>query len=276
MKKHKQDGFHLQIIAIVAILVAVIGFGGYTVINKNKPTSSGTSTPSSNQSTTGSSSVDYTNPPKIVQADAVDLSHFYSISKFRSGSGHDFNDGTESCRSMKHYFVPLNPTYYESADIPISVDPATAVSVYSPIDGTIEQIQSEEYPLGKQFRIKSSAYSSISFRLFHVFPLSTVKEGQDVKAGEKIGSLLPGQQTDIAVTVESSKTSQHYISYFSVMSDSVFAKYQERGVKDRDELIISKAARDASPLVCKGEQFDPPIDNPNDYVRLSGYVGQQR
>lgn len=278
MNKHKQNGFHLQIIAIVIVLVGVIGFGAYKVIGSNKSTSTKSTAATSTaatSSTTKSTSVDYANPPKIVQADAVDLSHFYSISKFRSGSGHDFSDGTESCRSMKHYFIPLTTTYYEPASIPKTLDPATSTPEYGPIDGTISQMVDEQYPLGKQIYITSTAYPSITIRLFHVFPLSTIKEGQTVKAGDRIGSLLPDQETDISVTIRSGNK-EHYVSYFSVMSDSVFAKYQARGITDRDQLIISKAARDASPLTCSGEQFaNSNGDNPDDTVTLSGYVQQK-
>ena len=49
---------------------------------------------------------DEKNVPKFITADFIDLSGVTSISKFRSGAGHDYSDSDEKCRSMKHYFQP--------------------------------------------------------------------------------------------------------------------------------------------------------------------------
>ena len=45
-------------------------------------------------------------PPRIVTASYIDLSKIERISRFRSTVGHSYTDGSETCRSMKHYFQP--------------------------------------------------------------------------------------------------------------------------------------------------------------------------
>ena len=48
-------------------------------------------------------------PAQFIQADFIDLEKIVAISKFRSGSGHDFSQETdETCRSMKHYYNVQN------------------------------------------------------------------------------------------------------------------------------------------------------------------------
>ena len=47
--------------------------------------------------------MDYTEDvAKIASADFIDLDKIGHISRFRSGKGHDYPDGYETCRSMKH------------------------------------------------------------------------------------------------------------------------------------------------------------------------------
>jgi len=79
--------------------------------------------------------------------------------------------------------------------------------------------------------------------------------------------------TDIAVQTGGFGNRQ-FISYFSVMSDQLFAKYQNRGLDSRNDVIISRAERDADPLQCAGEQFAKNYDSgdsPGHWFYLSGY-----
>jgi hypothetical protein len=68
--------------------------------------------------------------------------------------------------------------------------------------------------------------------------------------------------SDIAVGV-ATPTGWRLISYFDVMTDSLFATYQARGMKARTEAIITREARDADPLTCTGEAFESPGNLPN-------------
>lgn len=223
--------------------------------------------------------LDENNLPAVVEADFIDLDHIITISKFRSGSGHDFSSGGETCRSMKHYFSQAyDPiTTYKLGDPPPPAPaPETAVAIYSPVDGTITDISSENTSIGKQIRIRSANHPEFTFRLFHVYPLEDIRSRQRVTAGQRIGSIAKGQGTDIAV--ESGPIfNQRFISYFSVMPDSIFARYEARGVNNRSELIISKEQRDQNPLEClggKAERFAKNYqgENPNAHeVHLSGW-----
>src|SRR5688572_19041243 len=52
--------------------------------------------------------VDTRGVPRLATADYIDLSKIRRVSFFRSSVGHDASDDFESCRSMKHYFMPRN------------------------------------------------------------------------------------------------------------------------------------------------------------------------
>lgn len=227
-----------------------------------------------------SGSVNENSLPQFVQADFIDLSRVASISKFRSASGHDFSSHGETCRSMKHYFTPPrdeNKGFYQPGDPPPPApDLATGTPIYSPVDGVIISVSEEHTPIGKQFEIRPSSAPSFSIRLFHVYPIDGVKPWSRVKAGQRIGSIGDNQSTDIAVQAATVKGDQ-FVSYFQVMPDSVFARYQSRGIVNRNELIITKAERDADPLECTGnreEQFATNYQSDPNYdeeVYLSGY-----
>lgn len=217
---------------------------------------------------------DPNNLPKFIQADFIDLDRIYSISKFRSGSGHDFSQGSgEKCRSMKHYFnVQMSQTgerlRSQNNGMPPGPDGKNDISIYSPVDGKITAIQRDQ-TLGEQIYIQPTGYSDIKIRLFHIYKSDGIKKGKVLKAGEKIGVIGQYQNTDIAITRGSD-----YLSYFELMPDSIFAKYLARGVKDRSELIITKEYRDANSLKCNGEQFAINYDsdpNSGNFVYLSGY-----
>jgi hypothetical protein len=53
------------------------------------------------------------------------------------------------------------------------------------------------------------------------------------------------------------------VSYFDVMTDSLFATFQARGINARADAIISKEDRDGNPLACSGEAFADPGTLPN-------------
>ncbi len=218
--------------------------------------------------------------PQFIQADFVDLSRIYSISKFRSGSGHDFSNGTEeTCRSMKHYF---NVAWTEEGErqrrknneMPPAPDGKNDIKIFSPVDGKITSIQSEQKPIGEQIYIRPDNYPGYTIRLFHIYKLDNIKDGSSLKAGQQIGVIGQYQNTDIAIESRSVFATE-FFSYFEVMSDSVFEKYKARGVNDKSELIITKEYRDANPLKCNGEQFAENYDQTEPekhFIYLSGYT----
>lgn len=216
------------------------------------------------------------NVPQFIQADFVDLDKIYSISKFRSGSGHDFSGNGEECRSMKHYFNTQDTREKMIAfdignGIPPKPDGINDVNIYSPVDGKIVSVKSEEMPIGEQIYIRPKNYSDYTIRLFHIYLDPGMKKGSTVSAGQKIGVISQYQNTDIAIM---NGGFNNFISYFDVMSDDVFAKYSARGVKSRNDLIISREERDLAPLACDGEKFIREINDndPQNFIFLSGYI----
>jgi|Napbiome12C3dose_1001474.scaffolds.fasta_scaffold00001_68 hypothetical protein len=212
-------------------------------------------------------SFDINNPPKFIQADFIDLDRITSISKFRSASGHDFSIGTgETCRSMKHYYMPPRSEEGErlqqqNRGLPPPPDGKNDIKIYSPVDGKITKIETEQVPIGEQIYIEPNSLPGAIVRLFHIYKLDTVKSGKTVKAGEHIGNIGQYQGTDVAVEVRLGFGKMVLFSYFDVMADYLFTKYQARGVKDKSELIISKEFRDTHPLKCNGEMFAENYDS---------------
>ena len=179
--------------------------------------------------------------PRFVSVDYIDLTKISRITKFRSGEGHDYSDDFEKNRSMKHYYMPKEDIDW------------TTVQITAPVTGKIIRID-EEWA-GTKVEIQSEEYPSLSFALFHIKLLKPLKNGDPIKAGQILGHHI-GKQTfsDIAVTMNTAKGRQ-LLSYFDVMTDSLFSAYQERGLKLREDAIISKEARDRDPLSSGDGQF---------------------
>ncbi len=227
--------------------------------------------------------VDIKNPPKFIQADFIDLSKIYSISKYRSGAGHDFSGNGETCRSMKHYYSPqyTGEGSKDANGLPPKPDGKTDISIFSPVDGTIVEVSEEHTPIGKQVTIVPSSASGYQIRLFHIYLDNTHNAGTKVKAGEKIAVIGGQQGTDIAVQA-GGILSQKFISYFDVMPDSLFSNYTARGATSRADFILTKEYRDAHPLKCgdgsksdkASEMFVYPdgYDHNQDEFHLSGYT----
>lgn len=177
---------------------------------------------------------------RFVDTDYIELSKITRISRFRSGIGHSYTDDFETCRSMKHYYVPKD-----------DVD-ATAIKIFSPIDGTVQHLEQEW--AGTQIRIVSQEYPTFVFILFHVNEID-LEIGDKIIAGQQIGTHI-GSETwsDIAVGQESG-AGWRLNSYFDVMADTLFTNYQERGLLFRDDAVISPEARDGDPLQCDEEDF---------------------
>jgi hypothetical protein len=181
-------------------------------------------------------------PPELIEADYLDLSAIARISRFRSGFGHDYADDLETCRSMKHYFQPRGEVDW------------SAIEIVSPIAGRVIELMPEQ-TAGTQVRIRSAAVPAATVYIFHVAPDAGLAAGQEVAAGERLGTHI-GDVTlsDVAIWLMT-PTGRRAISYFDAMPDSRFAGYVARGVADRGALIIGRAERDAAPLQCDGEAF---------------------
>lgn len=223
--------------------------------------------------------VNANNPAKFIQHNFVDLTKIGSISKFRSGEGHDFSNGGETCRSMKHYFTPAftdkdmqtlsSQSESQGKRLPPAPTTSTAVAIYAPVDGVITDIRSENFPVGKQIYITPDNANGYSIRIFHVYPIEGIKNGSHVSAGQHIGDISRLSSTDIAV--QAGQINGTYVSYFDVMPDSIFASYQALGIKNRSDLIISREYRDAHPLTCNGEEFASQSQNSDSSISINGW-----
>jgi len=190
--------------------------------------------------------------PRFVGSDYIEPAKIERISRFRSGVGHDYSDDFESCRSLKHYFQPSNIVSWAS------------IQIRSPVAGTVIRLEPEILAGGgTQVRIKSRDFPAFYFILFHVRTNGQVSVGDTVSAGQLLGTHIGSRSTsDIAVGVTTPK-GWKLVSYFDVMTDSLFATYRARGIDSRTNAIISKEARDADPLTCNGGRFATPGNLPN-------------
>lgn len=185
--------------------------------------------------------VDANGIPKFTAVDYIELDKIYSISKFRSSVGHSYSDNFESCRSMKHYFQTKDEVDW------------SAIKIFSPVQGTVSRII-EEWA-GTQVQIKSAQYPTFNFIIFHINLANPLKVGDMINLGQQLGTHIGSQtMSDLAVSVNTPK-GWKLVSYFDVMTASIFLGYQARGVSSRDTMIISKEARDADTLTCNGETF---------------------
>jgi hypothetical protein len=180
--------------------------------------------------------------PKFVTINYIELDKIYRISKFRSSIGHDYSDAFEDCRSMKHYFEPKSDLDWST------------IKIFCPIAGKITRVD-EEWA-GTKIEIESKDYPAFRFSIFHILKAKEYKIDDEVVAGEQLGTHIGSQTTsDIAVIVNDPTKQGRMVSYIETLTDEIFDAYINRGVESRDELIISKALRDANPLTCEGDTF---------------------
>ncbi|MEO6446396.1 MAG: hypothetical protein ABIZ91_06865 [Gemmatimonadaceae bacterium] len=180
--------------------------------------------------------VDSLGVPRIVSTDYIDMSRITRISRFRSSAGHDNADDFETCRSMKHYYVPA------------VMAEAGQIAIRAPVTGTVTRLIQEW--AGTQVHLTSAQYPAFTFVLYHVKLSSPLDTGRTLTEGQSLGTHI-GEQTssDIAVVV-ATPGGRRYVSWFDVMTDGLFARYVARGVAERSAFIIARAERDADRLTC--------------------------
>jgi hypothetical protein len=195
--------------------------------------------------------------PRFVDVDFTDLAKIEEVSLFRSSAGHDYSDACETCRSMKHYFAPYLPFRVNGA-----------VPVFAPVDGQIVSVAPEGHGaspglVNKQVRIRSALHPEVTFILFHIdLASAAVAPGALVAAGDPLGHARlyyddlneTAHDFDVGVRVHT-PFGERYVSWFDVVTDTLFAAYAARGVPDRAALVLTQAARDADPLTCMGSTF---------------------
>lgn len=182
----------------------------------------------------------------LLTHDYIDLDAIARISRFRSGVGHDYPGGGETCRNMKHYFEPR-------ADLDWS-----RVSLYAPAAGQIDSVETEW--AGDKLNIALAAAPEIVVTIFHVRREPGLEPGSSVVSGQKLGHHI-GPQTMSDIAVHDRSRDHRPLSYFELLGDSVLDAYRARGLTGADAAIIPRAQRDADALRCAGEHgefLDPP------------------
>jgi len=232
--------------------------------------------------------------PVLVESHITNTDMIYEISKFRSGAGHDFSydgmsyageyfgatDATEPDSSMKHYYVPYLAYKGDRVTVPI----------YAPFDGTIVRVTEEVHPddasiINKRLEITSADNSDYAVVLFHVnldnaFPqilndwpaaLWPAHQPDDpsyttdtVSAGDFLGyaDMRIANDFDVAVLYSVSASEKYWITFYDLMSDSLFDSYENRGAS-REDMSFSKAERLADPVTWWGSR------NNDDWLTLN-------
>ena len=192
---------------------------------------------------------------QLISTNFINLDEIEAISKFRSGKGHDYPDGFESCRSMKHYFYGYESTL------------GSNINIYAPMDGTVSDLTDEGS--GTRIMIKSFDYPAYQVIIFHVEIAPAITNGASLIAGQYIGTIHHEDDdgdgdtasTDIAIrisTIYNDEPKHRMVSFFDVITDNVFSNYSERGATDRSDFIISASERATNPLTCDGQTFTGP------------------
>jgi len=185
--------------------------------------------------------------PKFVDFNFIELNKIHQISLFRSSVGHDYSDSYEQCRSMKHYFKPLDEINWSS------------LKIYSPVSGTITRVEQEW--AGTKLEIESLKYPAFRFQIFHINPEKVYEINDKVAEGDLLGTHISSDTySDISVIVNDPAKEGRFVSWFSVITDQVFEEYVERGATTREDFIISKELRDANPLDCNNFGFNDPLN----------------
>lgn len=203
--------------------------------------------------------------PKFINTNYIDLTKITQISKFRSGAGHDYSDGTqfgtdvfkaqgviEACSSMKHYFG----------------QPDTSTDITAPGSGIVSRIFEES--LGSQVHITSDVQPAFTIIIFHVRADKPFSVGDHITEGQHLGKHFTiDTMSDIAVAVHT-PTGYHLVSYFETLTDAGFAPFKARGIASPSDLVITRAQRAAAPITCAGAAFaNAPLIGGSDYVPLS-------
>lgn len=193
-------------------------------------------------------------PRDLITASFMDFDRIYMVSKFRSAAGHDFSQGVkdETCRTMKHYFNTSKFNNTADTKNPYRSQPtadAPNIKIYAPFDGKVKTIETGH--TGVTANLSPNKYPNFRVRIFHIDLLPGIKFGTQVTAGQQIGTIGPMDGNDISIEALTFMNGDVLLSYFDVMTNSVFKPYADLGFQ-REDLVISKAYRDAHPFKCGG------------------------
>ena len=100
--------------------------------------------------------------PDFITSSHIDIGNVATVSKFRSGAGHDFSDSYETCCSMKHYFRTVD--YYGKR---------FTQPIYSPVDGVVLYLTKPTGPYADEWKVdyeqKTGKAPPIDYRDWNIF-----------------------------------------------------------------------------------------------------------
>ena len=200
--------------------------------------------------------------PQFIDQQFIPLANINRISRFRSSEGHSYNNGEsipgEPCRSLKHYFSFLG------------FAPSTQ-SLSSPVDGAIQTVENDGMGTGLGLDIVPTAQPAFLIRMFHLAASIPLAAGMKVTAGQPLGTVQSGVESDIAIAVNTPQ-GPRLVSWFDAITESLFQEYRARGVASRSDMIISQAERDAHPLDCDSSGAFTSSDTLPRFVAINGYT----
>lgn len=179
--------------------------------------------------------------PRFVRAHFIDPGRMARISRFRSAIGFDYSDDVENCRSMMHWFEPRGDVDWKS------------LKVYSPITAKIIAI--EQSATGSILKLQSQRYPDFEFHLFNLALSDSLLVGNQIPAGQPIATAISAAALPGVAVGAHTTQGWRLLSYFEVMTDSLFAEYRKCDVQSPYDFIINLESRDADPLVCQGSAF---------------------
>jgi hypothetical protein len=191
---------------------------------------------------------------QVARFNFSELEKFSRMSKLRSGVGHDYSFNTDehdptgsSCRSMKHYFLPVGtPLKNELYDKTSHSFEWMSIKFFAPADGVIQDLGDDH-----QFVVESTHFPGYYFKFHHVHLSSGLRHGSTVVAGQQIGTLAEEDAWgEIGVEVRVNSRKVYLLSFLQVATDQVLDLYRMRGLTDVADVVITKEERDAVPLRC--------------------------
>lgn len=207
--------------------------------------------------------------PPLITASFIDASKVEKISKFRSCQGHTVvpQDGSESRRNMKHYLMLL-PEYV-----------GKKLEVYAPYDATVNFRTDTTQDLEGEISFAADG-SDWSMSILHLVVLDTLKNGQKVKAGDLVGhvadrgiDLVYSSGGDSVKMIDGWESPYGALdSVFNHMSDAVFNQYLSDTVKTRQDMVYTKAFRDANPCQYVSEGQSAQLNDfahPEDWMEIN-------
>jgi hypothetical protein len=244
--KLNQHGFTAIEAMLIILVIAVIGGGGWLVLNKYQTNKTPTDTLTD---LSGSKTINF------VTSAPFDINQIQSVSTFRSCSGHDYsgldiNGLTETNRSMKNYAVPLKE-FNGTND---------KVKVIAPFDATV--LNNSAGKMGDNLDLIPTQAPGYIYELGHITSLKSLVNGSQVKSGQLVGYYTvesSGSAFDLQLWFGGSNktvntTSGEFDSLFSHLSPDLTKQLAAHGMT-ADNLIVSKAERDANPCVASGQSM---------------------